>query len=209
MEIDATLPPSDRFRSPAVALSSTPAAILTSAAVWTLIALHGSYGLVWLLKEATLPDPGWRRHVTIAAGLTAFFAVLFPYWVIGWVLLSGWSAGVQSLPALAAITALHTVGVALMIGADAQKTATLRHRPGLITDGFFARIRHPNYLGEMMIYGSYALVVWHWLPVVILGLIWGVVFAANIAAKERRLARHPGWAAYKARTGLLWPGRGR
>jgi protein-S-isoprenylcysteine O-methyltransferase Ste14 len=113
--------------------------------------------------------------------------------------------GVQSPPVLAGITALHTVGVALMIGADAQKTAVLRARPGLITDGFFARIRHPNYLGEMMIYGSYALIVWHWLPAVILGCIWGGVFLPNILAKEARLARHPGWEAYEARTGLLWP----
>jgi hypothetical protein len=27
----------------------------------------------------------------------------------------------------------------------------------------------------------------------------------NIAAQEVSLSRHPGWAAYKARTGLLLP----
>jgi protein-S-isoprenylcysteine O-methyltransferase Ste14 len=81
----------------------------------------------------------------------------------------------------------------------------LRLRKGLIEDGMFARIRHPNYLGEMMIYGSFALVVWHWLPVVILGAIWGTLFASNIAAKEVALSRHPGWASYKARTGFVLP----
>jgi steroid 5-alpha reductase family enzyme len=46
-----------------------------------------------------------------------------------------------------------------MIAADAQKYFTLRLQPGLITHGMFRYIRHPNYLGEMMIYGSFALMV--------------------------------------------------
>lgn len=174
-------------------------------AVWTLVALHGSYGLIWLIKDAAFPDASWQRRATLASGMVAFFAVLGPYWLIGWVLFSGHAEGLQSPAALALAVGVYALGVALMIGADAQKYYTLRLRPGLIEDGLFARIRHPNYLGEMLIYGSFALVVWHWLPVVILGAIWGTLFASNIAAKERSLARHPGWAAYKARTGLLLP----
>jgi protein-S-isoprenylcysteine O-methyltransferase Ste14 len=45
----------------------------------------------------------------------------------------------------------------------------------------------------------------HWIPWVILGAIWTFVFMTNIAAQEVSLSRHPGWAAYKARTGLLLP----
>jgi len=44
-----------------------------------------------------------------------------------------------------------------MIAAEAQKYFTLRLESGLITDGVFRYVRHPNYLGEMMIYGSFAL----------------------------------------------------
>ncbi len=40
----------------------------------------------------------------------------------------------------------------------------LKVRRGLITDGFFARTRNPNYLGEMMIYGSFAALSMHWIP---------------------------------------------
>ena len=40
--------------------------------------------------------------------------------------------------------------------ADAQKYFTLRLKRGLITDGMYRYIRHPNYLGEMMLYGSFA-----------------------------------------------------
>ena len=41
-----------------------------------------------------------------------------------------------------------------MTGSDAQKHFTLKVRIGLITDGFFTRIRHPNYLSEMMIFST-------------------------------------------------------
>jgi Protein of unknown function (DUF1295) len=60
------------------------------------------------------------------------------------------------------------LGCTVMIDDDAQKYFSLRLKPGLITDGMFRHVRHPNYLGEMMVYGSFALMVWHWLPFVVL-----------------------------------------
>jgi steroid 5-alpha reductase family enzyme len=70
---------------------------------------------------------------------------------------------------------LCILGVAIMIAAYAQKYFTLRVQPGLTTDGIFRYIRYPNYLGEM-IYGSFALMVWHWLPFVVLIWVWGGLF---------------------------------
>jgi hypothetical protein len=64
------------------------------------------------------------------------------------------------------------LGSVFMIAADAQKYYTLRVKRGLITDGMHRYVRHPNYLGEMMIYGSFAMMVWHWLPVVVLAWVW-------------------------------------
>ena len=101
--------------------------------------------------------------------------------------------------------ALCITGSAVMIAADAQKYFTLRVRRGLITDGMHRYIRHPNYLGEMMIYGSFALMVWHWLPVVVLACVWIGLFAVNMINKEARLSRHPGWAQYRQRTWWLLP----
>jgi protein-S-isoprenylcysteine O-methyltransferase Ste14 len=57
----------------------------------------------------------------------------------------------------------------------------------------------------MLIYASFALMVRHWIPWAILAFIWTSVFMTNIAAQEVSLARHSGWDAYKARTGLLLP----
>ena len=66
-------------------------------------------------------------------------------------------------------------------------------------------IRHPNYLGEMMIYGSFALMVWHWLPVVVLACVWTGLFAVNMINKEASMSRYPGWAEYKQRSWWLLP----
>jgi len=96
---------------------------------------------------------------------------------------------------------LCILGCAIMIAADAQKYFTLRLRRGLITDGMHRYVRHPNYLGEMMIYGSFALMVWHWLPVVVLAWVWLGLFAVNMTMKEASMSRYADWA----RTGRdLW-----
>jgi len=185
--------------------SMTPAA--TAPAAWTYLALHGSYGIVWLLKDTAFPDPNWQRRATLAGGLLTF-AVLVLYWSFGWLLISGISRPAYPLPEPAwealCIT-LCVVGCALMIAADAQKYFTLRVRRGLITDGVHRYVRHPNYLGEMMVYGSFALLVWHWWPAVVLATIWSLIFATNMVMKEASLARHPGWPEYKRRTWWLVP----
>ena len=92
-----------------------------------------------------------------------------------------------------------------MIAADAQKFFTLRAQPGLITDGMFRYIRHPNYLGEMLVYGSFALMVWHWLPWLVLAIVWICVFAVNMVMKEASLSRYPGWGEYRRRSWWLLP----
>ncbi len=78
-------------------------------------------------------------------------------------------------------------------------------RRGLITDGFFARVRHPNYLGEMILYASFASLAGHWLPWVVLAWVWTGVFLPNMLRKEASMSRYPEWAACKARTGFLLP----
>ena len=180
----------------------------TSAAAWVYLGLHGGYGLSWLIKDVVVPDRGWQQRVTFGGAALSFLLVLAPYWVLPWLLISRVLGPdhPQPTPALmAACIVIFTVGLTLMLGADAQKHAMLAARPGLITAGFYARTRHPNYLGEMLIYGSFALMVRHWIPWAILAFIWTSVFMTNIAAQEFSLSRHPGWDAYKARTGLLLP----
>jgi protein-S-isoprenylcysteine O-methyltransferase Ste14 len=180
----------------------------TSTAAWTYLALHGGYGLVWLLKDYAFPDPRWQVRATIAGGLASLFGVL------GWYSAFGWLMFTRPTPTyplaepywLALCVLLNVTGTAIMIAADAQKTFTLRAKPGLITEGMFRYVRHPNYTGEMMIYGSFAMLVQHWLPWVVLAGVWSLVFAPSLVMKEKSLSRHPGWAEYRARTKWIIPG---
>lgn len=180
----------------------------TSPAAWVYLALHGSYGLVWILKDRAFPDPNWERKVTWVGGINSFLFVLGWYWTFGWLLISGVSQPKYPLPDYAWFSvciSLCILGCVLMIAADAQKFYTLRVKRGLITDGMHRYIRHPNYLGEMMIYGSFAMLVWHWLPVVVLAWVWLGVFAVNMVLKEASMSRYPEWAAYKQRSWWLLP----
>lgn len=178
-------------------------------AAWIYTAMHGAYGLVWLLKASAFPDPSWEPKVTLGGAINMFAGVLGWYWVIGWLLISANATPAYPLPVNAWFcfcVSLCILGCAIMIAADAQKFFTLRAKPGLITDGMFRYVRHPNYLGEIMIYGSFALMVWHWLAFVILACVWLVLFAANMAIKEASLSRHAGWADYRNRSWWLLPG---
>ena len=179
-----------------------------STAAWIYLALHGSYGVVWLIKDLCFPDSSWQRRITIASGLVAFFGVLFWYWVLAWLLISQPQTPTYPLADnlwFALCISLCILGCVIMIAADAQKFYTLKYHPGLIDQGIHTYIRHPNYLGEIMIYGSFGLLAWHWGAAVILGAVWFLVFLPNMVAKERSLSRYPQWAAYKQRSGWLLP----
>ncbi len=172
---------------------------------WVYLALHGSYGVAWVLKDAAFPDRSWQRRVTWGGALFTFVA-LGIYWLFPWFLVSGVLGQAPPGPPLLALAiALHTIGLGLMLAADAQKHFTLREGPHLIQDGLFRRVRHPNYLGEMMLYGAYAVLVNHWLAWVILGATWLVVFLPNMLVMEASLARYPEWEGYRAKTGMVVP----
>jgi protein-S-isoprenylcysteine O-methyltransferase Ste14 len=169
---------------------------------WTYLALHGTYGILWLLKDRLYPDKSWEETISWPMAL-AGFALLSLYWVAPFLLIS--SRAAPPLPLIAAAVALNLLGVFLHFGSDAQKYFTLKHRSGLITEGFFSRSRNPNYLGEVMIYLSFALLAMHWLPFVILAGFFFALFLPNMRRKDASLSRYPEFEAYRERSGLLLP----
>ena len=170
---------------------------------WTYAALHGSYGLCWLLKDRVFPDPNWEKKITFAGALNMWAAVLGLYWVAPVLIVTRRIEAPVWLLFLA--TLIYALGAVVMMASDAQKFFTLKAKKGLITTGFFARVRHPNYLGEMMIYGSFALLAMHWFPWAVLAWVWLGVFVPNMLRKEVSMSRYPEWQAYKARSGMLLP----
>ena len=176
-----------------------------SVAAWAYLALHSSYALGWLLKHLAFRDPRWEVRVTVGGAFFTFLS-LATYWIAPFVLISRPDLPEISGVLLLVCIALHTLGVAIMIAADCQKHFTLKYRQGLITEGMYRYSRHPNYLGEMMIYASYALLAQHWLPWIVIAYVWITYFLVNMLVMEGSISRYSEWEDYREKTAFLIPG---
>jgi steroid 5-alpha reductase family enzyme len=169
---------------------------------WIYLALHGSYGFLWLLKDRVFPDRQWEQRVSFGYGIFVFFALAL-YWLAPWVLIS--RSHEPSSMMLCLAVALNVIGVMLHYSSDAQKYFTLKYKPGLINEGFFKRCRNTNYLGELMIYTGFALLSGNWIGYIgITGFFIGA-FIPNMIKKDKSLSRYPDFEAYKKQSGLLFP----
>lgn len=169
---------------------------------WVYLALHGTYGCLWLLKSQIFPDKQWEAEVSLPKGMLIFMTVNL-YWIAPFLLIS--SGTVPPLPVVAAAIALNILGVFLHFASDAQKYYTLKYHTGLIAEGLFERCRNTNYLGEILIYTAFAMLAEHWLPFAILTGFISLVFIPNMVKKDRSLSRYPEFDDYQARSGLLLP----
>ncbi len=170
---------------------------------WVYLALHGVYGILWVLKSRFFPDKQWEQPADWRFALIAWGG-LSVYWVAPWLLAA---RGVQAPPwYLGLCVALYVAGVFLHFTADMQKHMWLKLRPGeLLAEGLWARLRNPNYLGELLIYLGFGLLAVHWLPMILLALFVAVYWLPNMRRKDRSLARYPTFAAYRKRSWLLIP----
>ncbi|CAK4656879.1 hypothetical protein LEN26_015136 [Aphanomyces euteiches] len=166
------------------------------------LANHGIYGVIWLLKDMTVPDPVWQTNITILSTLIAGTG-LGLYWVAGYIVVAH---RVEVSPTLGALCiAMNTLGSTLMLATDTQKFYTLKYKKGLISDGWLTWSRNTNYFGEMMIYLSFALLAKHWIPFAWLGFMWSIVFMTNMVYKDVSLRKKEGGAEYFAKAGFLVP----
>ncbi|KAF0709623.1 Aste57867_5848 [Aphanomyces stellatus] len=172
---------------------------------WTAhvyLANHGVYGLIWLLKDMTVPDTVWMKHPTILSQ-AIIYAALGLYWAAGYIVVAH---RVDASPSLATLCIMmNTLGSVLMIATDTQKYFTLKFKKGLISDGWLTWSRNTNYLGEMMIYLSFALLANHWAPYTWLALIWSILFMSNMVAKDISLRKKEGGPEYVQKAGFLLP----
>jgi protein-S-isoprenylcysteine O-methyltransferase Ste14 len=172
-------------------------------AAWVYLALHGTYGILWVMKTFLFPDANWTRRTGLWFGLVSWGALML-YWIPAWLLIS---RDVQ-VPywLLAVCISVYTFGVFFVFAGDMQKYTTLKLRPEtLITDGMFGLSRNINYFGELLIYLAFAI-----LPMTIWALIPLAAFIVtfwipNMIKKEKHLAKLPGFREYKQRTRSFFP----
>jgi steroid 5-alpha reductase family enzyme len=126
----------------------------------------------------------------------------------------------QPLGAWAAVGAVvWLVGFAVEVTADRQKSAFRAdpaNRDRFIQSGLWAWSRHPNYAGEIVLWGGIALIAlpelagWRW--VTLLSPVFVYVLLAHISGipllefrAKRQWKDDPEYQAYERRTPTLWP----
>mgnify|MGYP001192613698 CR=1 FL=1 len=169
---------------------------------WIYLSLHGTYGILWLLKEKIFPDPYFKEDINILTSITGFI-FLGSYWIAPFILISAQKVAPNSIIALC--ISLNIIGVFLHFASDAQKYFTLKVKKKLIDEGFFKNIRNTNYLGEILIYLSFAMLSMSFIPFVVLAIFFFIVFLPRMLKKDKSLSKYEDFEKYKNKSGLIFP----
>tara|TARA_B100000029_G_scaffold516007_1_gene626089 strand:- start:2480 stop:3115 length:636 start_codon:yes stop_codon:yes gene_type:complete len=173
------------------------------------LALHGTYGLLWITKSKIFPDKQWEENSSIYYGLFIWFGLSL-YWVSPYLIVSG----IEILPFSIKITPLYLllcfviyiIGVFLHFTSDMQKHSHLKLNPGkLIKDGMFLKNRNTNYLGELFIYLGFSLLAVDWFPLVCLIIIIVIIWIPNMIKKDKSLSKYPDFKEYKKKSKIFFP----
>ena len=173
------------------------------------LALHGTYGLLWITKSKIFPDKQWEENSSIYYGLFIWFGLSL-YWVSPYLIVSG----TEILPFSIKITPLYLllcfviyiIGVFLHFTSDMQKHSHLKLNPGkLIKDGMFLKNRNTNYLGELFIYLGFSLLAVDWFPLVCLIIIIVIIWIPNMIKKDKSLSKYPDFKEYKKKSKIFFP----
>jgi len=170
---------------------------------WVYLALHCTYGVLWVLKSRVFPDQTWEQKCSIWYGLY-IWAGLSLYWAAPLIITS------QSVQVSAWYTAIcismYVLGVFLHFATDMQKHTALRLQPeSLITDGLLKKSINMNYFGELLIYLGFGLLAYHWIPLVVLGLFIGIIWFPNMRRKAKSLSRYAEYTAYRKSANYFIP----
>ena len=153
----------------------------------------GSYGILWVIKSKTFPDKtfyynqeyqcNYIESIINFLSISVYF--LFPY------LASINQNEITEIEVLISVM-LFSIGEFYHYVADAQKFYTLKYKEGLITEGLFYNIRHPNYFGEFLMWFSLLILsgykfILSYIPIIWLSL---ATILIGIPKKEKSLERY-------------------
>jgi steroid 5-alpha reductase family enzyme len=171
---------------------------------WIYLALHGTYGYLWILKSKIFPDKQWENKTSISYGLV-IWASLSLYWISPYIIITGNHMIPFNIPLYPAYIffciSLFIFGIFMHFTSDMQKYINLKLNPGnLIQDGMFQKVRNTNYLGELLIYLGFTLLAIDWAPIIALFLFIAIIWIPNIIKKDKSLSRYPEFEKYKNRS---------
>ena len=175
------------------------------------LALHGSYGILWVTKSCLFPDRQWEQNTPIWYGFGIWF-FLSLYWISPYVICSGSHFFPfhihESFNAIfiGLCVILYIFGIFLHFTSDMQKYTSLKLNPGnLITTEMFLRSRNTNYLGEFFIYLGFILISKDYLPLLALFTIIIFVWVPNMIKKDKSLSRYNDFPKYKKQSKSFFP----
>lgn len=174
---------------------------------FTALGVFLSYQIVWPIKNQVFPDASWEHRMTVPSAIFFFCYLvisLSPGFFIAMNMRSGDLPLSENLWVVASIF-VYVLGLLLLLISDCQKYFTLKYQKGLITTGMFKRMRHPNYLGQSLVYISFAMLAYHVIPLIWYVFVVSLINTNNIKVKEASMARYPEWSEYKKRSGYLFP----
>jgi len=171
------------------------------------LGLHISYCLWWLLEQWLFPE---RRRLMFPerVGPVGFvFALLFVGVLYS---LPGLLAFLNPVPisygAVALAVGLFSFGSLINASADVQKTTAKAMGAGLVNDGIWRRVRHVNYLGDLLRYLSFAVVAGNGWAYLVPALVM-LLYLQRIGQKEAQMAaKYPEFRAWQQRSARLLPG---
>lgn len=126
-----------------------------SAAAFLYLGLHGTYTLLWLIKQSVFADKRFAQPIPLWIGVLTPFLPLMAYVIGPYLLISEhtyrrtrsslWRHFFAFLVCSFTTSAMH------------RNSLSCSCAKGLIQKGLFAVTRNPNYLGEVLTYGGFAL----------------------------------------------------
>ncbi len=171
--------------------------------LYIYLALHGSYGILWILKSKLFPDKQWESKCSIWYGLLIWFGLSL-YWIAPYLIIT------QNIQPpnwyIAMCISMYIFGVFFHFTSDMQKFIQLKYHPNnLITDVMFSRIRNVNYLGELLIYLGFSLLAMHWAPIIALISFIIIIWIPNMFKKDKSLSKYENFEDYKKNTNIFFP----
>jgi protein-S-isoprenylcysteine O-methyltransferase Ste14 len=173
-----------------------------SKGAWLYLSLHGTYGLLWFLKDMVFPDKSFQQKLAILPSILVSLFLL-SYWLMGFEVMCGIGDQSPSGKKIFGCFFIFSIGNILMICSDLQKFIQLKYKKGLIDDLFLKNNRNTNYFGEILVYLTFAIACGRKEGYIMLIMEWIIFFGSRIYMKDLRLARKHGFEKYKKNSYLI------
>jgi protein-S-isoprenylcysteine O-methyltransferase Ste14 len=157
----------------------------------------------------------WQEGVFILLGLRLTAAVMFVAW-LAWLINPAWLEW-SRLPLPAAV---RWAGIALAggggvfwvwalhhLGKNLTDTVVTRRQHSLVTSGPYRWVRHPFYVGLVLILFGVSVATANWLILALAALLWFGFLLPRTRIEERNLIERFGddYREYTGRVGRFWP----